>query len=244
MLENLFKNNDVTNQPIFYLFIAFTILISLGYSWGKRRNKRIYLSAFNDLVDLIKPKDQQFTNIGGLTGYHANLIPKKNDIFRRVDATLTLLPRQSWLYYPFSLLTRRFDRLFLIFFLSPKKKAKWVLKEGHLIERKYSRFRGPKIENEDKLQHEDFMWGGKEYILYYEDNEVRKSLLELANKMGAPGNIKHIAIVPEKERIFLFMIPKLRTVKENLLPVINWINTRKFAHTDVNTNLNPNTGQN
>ncbi len=89
----MFNNSDIVNTPIFYLFIAFTILITLGYSWGRRRNKRIYLIAFNGLKELIKPKDQQYTNIGGLTGYHANFIPKKNELMRRVDTTITLLPR-------------------------------------------------------------------------------------------------------------------------------------------------------
>ncbi len=231
MFENLFRNREVINQPIFYLFIAFTILISLGYSWGRRRNKRIYLSTFNDLVDLIKTKDQQFTNIGGLTGYHANLIPKKNDIYRRVDATLTLLPRQSWLYFPFSLIMQGFDRLFLTFFLAPKKKARWILKEGHLIERRYSRFHGPKIKNAASLEHEEYSWGGMEFILYYEDDSVRKRLLELARKMENPGSIRHVAIVPAEERIFVFMIPKLKKVANDLLPVIKWIDSRKFAFT-------------
>ncbi len=229
MFESLFKNQQVTNQPIFYLFIAFTILISLGYSWGKRRNKRIFLSAFNDLVSLIKPKDQLFTNIGGLTGYHANFIPKKNDVFRRVDATITLLPRQSWLYMPFSLIIQRFDRLFLTFHLVPKKKAKWHLKEVHLIENSYSKFRGPKIKNEDKLAREEFKWGSRNFLLFYNDAILKNSIIELARRMENPGSVKHIAVVPEEERIFIFMIPKYRRVQENLKPIVNWINSKKFV---------------
>jgi len=229
LLDNLFQHREVINQPIFYLFIAFTLIITLGYSWGARRNKRIYLSAFHALVNLIKPKDQQFTNIGGSTGYHANLIPKKNDIFRRVDATITLLPRQSWLYLPFSLIIQRFDRLFLTFFLLHPKKTKLVLREGHLIERRYSNFRSPKIKNAGSLSHESFNWDGRDYILYYEDETVKNRLISLAKIMRTPGTVKHIAVVPEEERIFVFLVPKLGKVEENLKPVLNWIKNKQFA---------------
>jgi len=229
LLDNLFQHKDIINEPIFYLFIAATLIITIGYSWGVRRNKKIYLSAFKALVNLIKPKDQQFTNIGGVTGYHANLIPKRNDIYRRVDATITLLPRQSWLYLPFSLIIQRFDRLFIIFFLTPRKKAGWILKEGHIIERKYSKFRSPKIMNAEKLNEESFNWDGNDYILYYEDEAIKKKLLALAARMGSPGTVKHIAVVPEEERIFTFMIPGYDSVEKNLKPIFNWIRDRQFA---------------
>ena len=150
-------NSDITQQPVFYLFIAATVLLSLGYTWGKRRNTRIYLSAFNALVDALKPKDQNFTNIGGLTGYHANIVPHKNRFVHHVEATITLLPRQSWLYYPFSKMIRRFDRLFVTMIYS--KKAENLTAEGHLIEDRFSSFRGPKISNTEKLEQEELRWG-------------------------------------------------------------------------------------
>ena len=143
-------NTDISSQPVFYLFIAFTLLLTLGYSWGRRRNRGIHLSAFNALVETVQPKDQTFTNIGGLTGYHANLIPKQSAAVNRLDATITLLPRQSWLYFPFSLLTMRFDRLFIS--LSLTRKAVQGLKEGHLIEQGYASFRAPKIEAAERLR--------------------------------------------------------------------------------------------
>lgn len=116
----MFQNMQVTNQPVFYLFLAVSLLLSLGYIWGKRRNTRIHLSAFNAVVDFLKPKDQTFTNIGGLTGYHANIIPKINKTVRRVDLTLTMLPRQSWLYLPFSLILTRSDRLYVTLLFGKK----------------------------------------------------------------------------------------------------------------------------
>ena len=46
--------------------------------------------------------DQTFTNIGGYVGCHANLYPGGQSSVARVDVTLTLLPRHSWLYMPLS----------------------------------------------------------------------------------------------------------------------------------------------
>ena len=213
---------DVTQQPIFYLFIAFTILLTLGYSWGRRGNKRIYLSAFNALVETLRPKDQNFTTIGGQTGYHANLIPKKNSFIRRVDATITLLPRQSWLYLPFSLLTFRYDRLFLMMLFS--KKAMGVLSEGHLIEEKYSKFRGPKITNAEQLQKEAFRWGDRDFLLYYADELVKADLLELKDRLKEPKHLRHVAVVPDRDQAFLFMIPKKGYVREAFPIIYKWLN--------------------
>ncbi len=103
-------NTEITTSPWFYLLIAASLFLTLTYSWGRRKNKRIFLSAFNGLLAVVNSKDQQFTNIGGIAGYHANIVPKNNTLVRRVDATITLLPRQSLMFMPFSLLVRRFDR--------------------------------------------------------------------------------------------------------------------------------------
>jgi hypothetical protein len=213
-------NPVISTQPVFYLFIAVTILLSLGYLWGRRRNKRIFITAFESMVDVLKPKDQQFTNIGGLSGYHANIIPKKNKYIRRVDATITLLPRQSWLYYPFSRLVRRFDRLFILFTLSPK--AVGVLEEGHLIERKYSGFMGAKIDNADSLHQETFEWGGMTFYMYYENDAVKRELEDAKQRLAEPGTLRHLALVPDQDRMWIFMIPRLGTVHGIVSKLNDW----------------------
>ena len=208
----------VPTQPVFYLFIAVTILLSLGYIWGRRRNKKIFLSAFDSMVRVLKPKDQQFTNIGGLSGYHANLVPRKNKYIRRVDATITLLPRQSWLYYPFSKMVRRYDRLFMLFELSPK--AVGVLEEGHIIESAYSRKMGASIENAESLHREDIEWGGKTFFLYYENERVKRELEDARGRLDEPGTLRHLALVPDQNRMWIFMIPRLGTVH----PMVDTLN--------------------
>ncbi|WP_455382197.1 hypothetical protein [Salinispira pacifica] len=212
--------SGVTTQPVFYLFIALSVLLSLGYAWGARRNKRILNQAFSDLAEIFKPKDQQFTNIGGLSGYHANFIPHRNRYIRRVDATVTLLPRQSWLYLPISRLIRRFDRLYMVLYLAPE--AMGSLKEGHIIEKGYSTFHGAKIENESSLRRETITWGGMTWFLYFADEEIKRALERCMESLGEPGPLRHVALVPEQERMFLFMIPRLGQVKPVVSSVHQW----------------------
>jgi len=217
----VFSRTEVTDQPVFYLFVAATILLSLGYGWGKRRNRRIITSVFDAITTVLRPQDQTFTNIGGLTGYHANFIPQKNRLVKQVDATMTLLPRQSWLWYPFSLMIRRFDRLFLSFHLG--KKATGTLREGHLIEKNYASFAGASIENAEALHKETFQWGKKTFFLYYKDDTVKREMERCRTLVGAtPGPLRHVALVPKRNRLFIFLIPVPGTVEHVVGTVYRW----------------------
>jgi hypothetical protein len=209
----------ILHQPIFYLFIGFSALLTLGYFWGRRSNRKIYRSAFNDLVDVVKPDDRNFTNIGGAIGFHANLfIKKKGTPFFRVDATITLLPRHSWLYLPISKLLRKYDRLFITLYMK-----KPPSEEAHLIENKYSKFMGSKIKNAHLLHHETIKWETLDFHLYYHSPEMREKLLSFMSANPSPGIIRHIALVPEQKKGFIFMIPKKEQVARYFAPIYRWL---------------------
>ncbi len=210
---------DILYQPIFFLFIGFSFLLTLGYFWGRRSNRRICQSAFNDLVDVVKPDDQTFTNIGGAIGFHANLfVKKKGTPFSRVDATITLLPRHSWLYLPISKLIRKYDRLFITLYLK-----KPPSEEAHLIEIKYSKFMGSKIENAHLMHHETVKWENFDFHLYYNSREMLEKIQAFIKKNPAPGTIRHIALVPEQKKGFIFMIPKLDQVARDFARIYHWL---------------------
>lgn len=215
----MFKNEQIITQPVFFLFIAFSFLLTVGYFWGRRHNRQIFLSAFDDLVKVIQPDDQTFTNIGGAIGYHAKLfIKKKGSPLSRVDATITLLPRHSWLYLPISKMTRKYDRLFITLYLKNTPPE-----ESHLIEAKYNGFRGSKIENVNRLNREDVKWGNFDFHMYYESTEMRGNFLKLMDNNPDPGVIRHIAIVPSQKKTFIFMIPRRGDVARYLTPVYRWL---------------------
>jgi len=214
----MFPNEDIVTQPVFYLFIAFSFFLGLGFFWGKRTNRNIFLSAFNDLIKIINPVDQTFTNIGGSIGYHANFVPRKKNSVEKVDATITMLARQSLLYLPLSRLIRKYDRLFITIHLKSAPVA-----EGHLIETGYARFRGPKITNVDRMQREEVKWGGLDFILYHEQDRMRRKLVEFMQDNPDPGTVRHIAVVPRERRCFVFMIPRRGEVAKYFGPVYNWV---------------------
>jgi hypothetical protein len=214
----MFEHDYLVSEPLFWLFIAATAVLVWGYYWGEKENKRLYLSAFNGLVDVIKPVDQTFTNIGGLIGYHGNFVTRKDSPIEKVEATITFLARQSLLYLPVSILIRKHDRLFVTLYMrqSPKE-------EGHLIEEKYARYRRARITNEARLNREPVRWGNSNWIVYYESGRMRDQLKKLTASHADPGILRHIAVVPDQKKCFVFMIPKKGQVKTCFEPVYRWI---------------------
>ena len=113
-----------------YLFLItiLTLLVLAGNFLGRKKNLSIVKSVGNTLEEVLKPNDQDYTWLGGSIGFHANYKCKD---FKNVEATLTLLPRQSPLYYPVSFLVSGFDKLYVTFFLKLKIKS-----EGHIVNKR------------------------------------------------------------------------------------------------------------
>lgn len=217
----MFQNMQVANQPVFYLFIAFTLLLSLGYSWGKRKNKKIYLSVFNSIVNIVNPKDQNFTNIGGLTGYHANIVPSNNKIIKQIDLTLTLLPRQSWLYLPFSFIISHSDKLFANIYIN--KNRKYNFKEAHIVEKKFSKTALGTISNKENFKVEELLLNGKPYIIYTQDEHTRKYLDIFIQNLSEPSVLKHLAIIPNENKVYFFIIPETKYIKDIFNNIYKWV---------------------
>jgi hypothetical protein len=210
--------NGYVTASVFYLFIAFACLVTYGLYWGVHHNRRILLSVFTSLIAVVKPDDQTFTNIGGCVGCHANLYPPGHGSVKQVDATLTLLPRHAWLYMPISFLIMRYDRLFVTVHVKSRLPG-----EGHLIETKYAGFRGPEITSAWKLSRETITWGSHEFYLYYDTHRVRDRLYGFIRQYPDPGAVRHIALVPDQRKGFIFMIPGEGQVDRSFAPVYNWI---------------------
>jgi len=145
-------------------------------------------------------------------------VKKKGTLFSRVDATITLLPRHSWLYLPISKLIRKYDRLFITLYLK-----KPPSEEAHLIESKYSKFMGSKIENAHLMHHETVKWENFDFHLYYNSREMLEKMQAFIKKNPAPGIIRHIALVPEQKKGFIFMVPKPDQVARDFARIYHWL---------------------
>lgn len=217
----MFAYENIIYQPAFYFLIAITITLTMGYTWGRRFNRRVVVNALDPLLQVFKARDQQFTNIGGQTGFHANIVPGNMRSVRRVDVTLTVLPRQSWLYMPFSLLVRKFDRFYMIFFFNKRGRA--AREEGHLIDTRFEKMMGNRIENIDALSKREVDWAGRRFHLYSASEVIAGKLEALMERYGDPGPIRHLAIIPSEERAYYFQIPRVGTVAPNVSIFRDWL---------------------
>lgn len=226
--------------PAFYFLIAFTLALTFGYIWGRRWNRRVVMNALDPLLTVFKARDQQFTNIGGQTGFHANIVPGNMRAVRRVDVTLTILPRQSWLYMPFSLLVRKFDRMQTFFFFNKRGKA--IKEEAHLIDPKFEKMLGNRIESAETLSREEVTWGDRRFNLYSTSDRSRKWMSNFMNRCGGSGTIRHVGLVPQEERAYIFMIPKVGVVADQMTKMRDWL--EETAHAagsgDTAADANPN----
>ena len=187
------------------LIIIFTLLVLAGYGFGRKKNLSIVKSTGKTLEEILKPSDQTYTWLGGSIGFRADFKCKD---FKNVEATLTLLPRQSTLYYPVSFLVSGFDRLYLTFFLKSKIKS-----EGHIVNKRYLKFRGPRIDNIHNLSEEEH----QEFLILFQDQERRNALLNLFSEFEREELlkiVKHIAVVPDRNTVFVLVVPKTDVWRE------------------------------
>ena len=203
---------------VLIVIIAVIVFIAFSFHSGKRKNKEIFTGIFKELVTVFKPDEQIFTNIGGVVGHHGTFSFNERGSVSRIDVTLTLLPRQAPLYMPISKLLMRYDRLFISVYMRYPPPG-----EGHIIERGYTGFRGPTITNISRLRQTEFKWGELEFLFYYEQDRMMDQFEMLIASLQDPGPIKHIAIVPDQRRGYIFMGLQKEPIEAYLAPVYDWL---------------------
>jgi hypothetical protein len=209
---------DTTTVSVLIVIVAISAFIAFSFHSGKRKNKEICTAIFNELMKVFKPDDQTFTNIGGAVGHHGTFSFKERGSVSRIDVTLTLLPRQAPLYMPISKLFIKNDRLFISVYMRYPPPG-----EGHIIERSYTGFRGPEITNISRLHQMESKWGDLAFFLYYEQDRMADHFRELIGSLPDPGPIRHIAIVPDQRKGFIFMGLQQEPIEAYLAAVYDWL---------------------
>jgi hypothetical protein len=209
---------STTMVSVLLVIIAISVFIAFSFHSGRRKNKEICTVVFNDLVKVFKPDDQTFTNIGGAVGHHGTFTFKERGSVSRIDVTLTLLPRQAPLYMPISKFLMKYDRLFISVYMRYPPPG-----EGHIIERGYSGFRGPVITNISRLRRMELKWGDLAFFLYYEQDRMLDHFKKLVESLPDSGPIRHIAIVPDQRKGFIFMGLQREPIGAYLAPVYDWL---------------------
>lgn len=209
---------DTATVSLLIAIVAVSAFIVFSFHSGKRKNKEICTATFNELMKVFKPDDQTFTNIGGAVGHHGTFSFKERGSVSRIDVTLTLLPRQAPLYMPISKFLMRNDRLFISVYMRYPPPG-----EGHIIEKGYTGFRGPEITNISRLHQGQFQWGDLAFLLYYEQDRMIDHFRELFGSLPDPGPIRHIAIIPDQRKGYIFMGLQQEPIETYLAAVYDWL---------------------
>ena len=214
----MFGHEQITQQPVFFILAVLSCFFTIGYFLGKRKNKNLFLTIFNELIDVIKPENQTYGVIGGTSDYYADFNLKRENPFARIDAKVTLLPRHLWPYLPIAIIRDKYDKLLIAMHLKHK-----LREEGHLIEDNYAKSRKAKIANIDKLINANVKWGEHDFRIYCKSRKMREEFKEFINNNSNPGTIRHITFIPNQKKCFIFMIPQKGKVAKDLAPVYQWI---------------------
>ncbi len=206
----------LTPQLIFILFMGLVLIAAVSmmqFYRGRKKNLRILEESIKILEDVFKPRDKNYTVIGIYIGYSASF-KIDNPIIKNVEAVILLFPRQSLLYAPIAKITSRFDRAYIIVNYN---KAKKFPGEAHVIARGFYRL-GIKhtIRNIEKMRIERIKIGSKDYYLVYNNRGLAEKLLNYLKNLENPLQVKHIAIVPRVNRLYMALKLDMETFKDTI----------------------------
>lgn len=192
------------------IFLLVILAGAATYQFYKGRKLNLMLMKYylNEIEEVIKPVDKEYVWLGGYVGYRAKY-KVSDDQVEKVETTLTLLPRQSLLYFPIALVTSRHDKLFLVF------RLREVKGNAHLILKGYFRIK-PKIEDEELLVRDYVDINGVTFEVLFDDRKLVDRLIELVRTLPEPRNIKHISLTSKTDVFYVFMKPEPENVKDYL----------------------------
>lgn len=207
-----------SQQPFFFVLALISAILTISYYWGNNINKKRFESIFKELIEVIKPEKQEYGNIGGTRQYYCDFTLKKESPLERVDAQFTFLPRHLLPYLPIALLIDKYDGLLMALHFKEKLRD-----EGHIIQADYAELRKAKIANADQLNKAFIKWGTQNYDIYYKSKKTYDRLKRLVDSIDDPGIVKHIALLPDQKKCFVFLVPKKGLVVKNLTPIYRWM---------------------
>ncbi len=193
----------------------------LQFFRGRKLNLQLVEFYMKATIASFKPVDRNFVWLGGYIGYRAYFDLEDG---LKLEYTLTLLPRQSLLYFPISLLTNRHDKLYLVF------RLRRLNGEAHLIRRGYYRLR-PKIDDEVALRKEVVRIHDLEYELLYDKREYAELLVNFIEGFTKVGNVKHISLTPSTKVLYILMKPEIESIRNDLEYIYEFVrsNEGKFS---------------
>lgn len=193
-----------------YTLVAIVILAvaSTGaYFFGTKKNRWIASTLTRELEEVLKPLTSNYVNIGGSIGYNfAYSLPNP---YTSAKGTITLSPRHSLLYLPFSLLIGVRDRFFVNVFTKKKLRG-----EGHLVQAGY--LKKANITGIELMEQREVRKGDKSFVLAWKGADLSADLEKLLDALPDPGSLRHFCSYPETRTFFVHGVPRRVELRGNL----------------------------
>lgn len=195
----------IEQSDLIALIIVLTLIAVTQFYRGRKLNLILIEFTARKLEEILKPKDKNYQWVGLYVGYKAMFNVNLKNI-KRVEAVITLMPRQSLLYYPIALITSRHDKLVMFFRYKGKVRG-----EAHLVKKHYYRLGIRRIiKGIEKMAVKTIKINGKTYYLIYNDYELSRKLVNTVLSLKKPTIVNHIAVVQSNNSLYLAakVVPK------------------------------------
>ncbi len=200
------------------LFVGISVVISLIYIAGYKKNIKIMKFMAEALEKGLTPKDKLYTYLGGVLGFIAEY---EVEGFSKVSITLRLIPRQSALYLPFMFVTSGKDSLQIMFYVK-----KPIVSEFHIIKEHPLKSTKPKIYNRKSLESSKISINEVRYEML-KDSDRYDNFREFI-KIFNQKQFNHLAITKDNSIVYinlLFYKMDYKELEKSLKKAVNFIQT-------------------
>lgn len=186
------------NSYTLFALIVLAVAATGSYFYGAKKNRWVVSKLSKDLEEALKPVTTNYVNIGGAIGYNFNFV--LTPPFTSAKGTITLSPRHSLLYLPFSLLIGVRDRFFVNIFTKKRLRG-----EGHLVRKEY--LNRAQIEGADSMDRKEVSIGALRFIVLWKGADLSCDLEKLLESLPEPARLRHFCAYPETKTFFIHALP-------------------------------------
>ncbi len=196
-----------------YILLVLAVITTLGYFRGRKKNRWISGWIGRESEAALHPGETKYTNIGGTIGY--NFTYTLSSPLKEAKGTFTLLPRQSLLYLPFSMIIARYDRYYLHLYASKK-----LLGEAHVVREDYFSRMRTSIAGIESLNREVLVHKNRRYILVSDSPKTAEPAKKFLASLENSDTLLHFCAYAETKVFFVYMKPRQGEVERVLKTVM------------------------
>lgn len=203
-------------DPLLLLFIAIAALLGLKWHRGGRQNVAMIVATTDVMERVFVPLDTTYVNIGGFVGY--NFTYTLSPPFKRLEGTITTLPRHALLYLPLSRrLFHREDQLLFTLYCSELRTG-----QGHIIQAERYRHGAVALEDADELEQTTVERRSGPFLILWRNPLIRDRLLEMLGQLSETATecIRYIGYYGSDGHVAVTLHPGHPQIEETLREVL------------------------